>query len=193
MDIDWAQFIQTYGYFAIIVGAFFEGETVMVLGAYAVQQEIFNFWWLILAGTLGAFIGDQFYYQVGAKVGYKFVNDRPKLADKFNKASSLIDKYPTMTILCMRFAWGLRTIIPISFGVKKFNLIHYMIANLIASVLWSFIVVTIGIKITHWLHQLWDHLLHNHHSADSIIVITLILVCAVIGLYKLIGYLRLKK
>ena len=182
--MDWSDLLQNYGYFAVIVGAFFEGETVLLLGAYAVQQEVFKFWILILAGTLGAFIGDQFYYQIGAKFGHKFIHDRPKLAEKFHKASVLIDKYPTLSILFMRFAWGLRTVIPISFGIKRYHFIRYFLVNIVASFLWAFIIVTIGLQVTHGLHQLWDYLIHDESRfslVTGLVVICIIMIGMIYG------------
>ncbi|MHA3892824.1 hypothetical protein [Acinetobacter sp. GXMZU3951] len=45
--LDWGYVLQHYGYFAVMLGAFFEGETVVLLGAYAVHQHVLNFWWLL--------------------------------------------------------------------------------------------------------------------------------------------------
>lgn len=60
--MNWTDLIQHYGYFAILIGSFFEGETVLMLGAYAVHQHVFNFWLLIIVAMLGGFLGDQLYY-----------------------------------------------------------------------------------------------------------------------------------
>ncbi|WP_171255189.1 DedA family protein, partial [Acinetobacter terrae] len=114
--INWSTLLQHYGYLAILVGTFFEGETVLLLGAYAVNQHILNFWLLIATAMIGSFIGDQFYYHMGRKYGYDFISRRPKLERKFQQASLFVEYYPTLSILLMRFAWGLRTVIPISFG-----------------------------------------------------------------------------
>lgn len=54
--MDWSALLQQYGYFAILVGAFFEGETILLLGAYAVHQHLMNFWWLIVVAMLGSFL-----------------------------------------------------------------------------------------------------------------------------------------
>lgn len=162
-------------------GYIFEGETILLLGAYAVQQNIFNFWFLIFAATLGGFIGDQFYYQIGAKFGYDFIHRRPKLAKRFHQASQWIEAYPTLSILFMRFAWGLRTVIPISFGIKKYSLWHYVSINIVASFLWAFIVVSVGLQVAHWLHQFWDKLLH--HDEKLMLVTAAVIIClAIIGI-----------
>lgn len=182
--IDWANLLQTYGYYAIIIGTFFEGETVLLLGAYAVQQEVLDFGLLILAAMLGGFLGDQFYYQIGAKFGHRFIHNRPELVKKFNQSSQWIDKYPTISILLMRFAWGLRTVIPISFGIKKYSLLRYMTINLIASFLWAFIIVTVGLKVAHWLHQIWEYFSQKNESILIVFCIIIVVVIVSALFYK---------
>ena len=67
--MNWTDLIQHYGYIAIFIGTLFEGETVLMIGAYAVHQHILHFPMLIAVAMLGSFIGDQFYYQMGARYG----------------------------------------------------------------------------------------------------------------------------
>lgn len=183
MELDWTSLLQNYGYLAIFIGTILEGETVLLLGSFAAHQNILNIWLLIFTATAGAFIGDQFYYQVGSKVGHNFINNRPQLADKFHKASTFVEKYPTITILCMRFAWGLRTIIPISFGIKKYNYLYYFITNLIASFIWAIVIVFIGVQIIHWIHQVWDNILHTHLH---LIILTTLALTIIIITYKFV-------
>ena len=59
----------------------------------------------------------------------------------------------------MRFAWGLRTAIPISFGIKRYPFILYAVVNLLACFIWAFTIVTMGMQFSHWLHQLWQNIL----------------------------------
>ena len=191
--MDWSNLLQNYGYFAVVIGAFFEGETVLLLGAYAVQQEVLKFWILILAGMFGAFIGDQFYYQIGCKFGHKFINERPKLAEKFQKASVLIDKFTILSILFMRFAWGLRTIIPISFGIKKYSIVRYILVNILAAFLWAFVVVSVGLQVTHWLHQLWTYLIHDESQMSLIVGAVVVCICILGIAYGSICYWKNKK
>lgn len=169
--LDWSSLLEHYGYFAVIIGTFFEGETVLLLGAYAVHQHILSFWPLIGTAMIGGFLGDQLYYQLGSKYGYDFIQRRPKWAEKFDQASQLIERYPTLTILLMRFAWGLRTVIPMSFGVKKYSIMHYMLVNVVACFIWAFVVVSVGLQVSHWLHQLWTILLPEHHTVMMIIAL----------------------
>lgn len=190
--IDWSSLLQNYGYFAIIIGAFFEGETVLLLGAYAVQQHMLNFWLLIGAAMLGGFIGDQLYYQIGSKYGYNFIVRHPKLEKKFQQASLWIDNYPTLSILFMRFAWGLRTVIPISFGVNKYPRFRYLAVDAFACFIWAFVVVSVGLQVTHWLHKFWQNLIYNGKS--PVVVIVTVIACIVLTriLYGCISHIKNK-
>lgn len=179
--IDWAQLLEHYGYLAVAIGTFFEGETILLLGSYAVHHKILDFWTLILIGACGSFIGDMFYYYVGYHQGYKILKKRPKLEEKFHRGSRFIEKYPIITILLMRFLWGFRTILPASFGIKRFNLPVYIVANVIASFLWSFTIVALGVKISHYLHVLLHHM-HVHAKTITIAVVATLALSLIIHL-----------
>jgi membrane protein DedA with SNARE-associated domain len=64
----------------------------------------------------------------------------------------------------MRFAWGLRSILPISIGIKAYPLWKYMLINLLACLIWAFVVVSVGLQISHWLHVFWAKILPYHHD-----------------------------
>ncbi len=183
--MNWTDLLQHYGYFAVFIGTFFEGETVLTLGAYAVHQHILHFWPLILTAVLGSFLGDQLYYQIGHRYGTDFINKRPKLAEKFEQASIFIQHYPTLTILLMRFAWGLRTVLPVSFGIKKYPVIRYMFVNLIACFIWAFVIISIGIQVSLWLHKFWKMILpfHSHLTIIIAVISCIILIRFAYSLY----------
>ena len=169
--MNWADLLQHYGYFAIFIGTLFEGETVLILGAYAVHQHIIHFWLLIMVAMAGSFVGDQFYYQISARYGQKIIQSKPQLGQKFAQASSVIDNHPVLTILLMRFAWGLGTILPISIGIKAYPLGKYILINLLACFIWAFVVVSVGLQISHWLHAFWAKILPYHQDIYIVLAV----------------------
>jgi membrane protein DedA with SNARE-associated domain len=173
---DWSSLVQHYGYLAVLIGSFFEGETVLMLSAYAVQQHILSFWPLVGIAMFGGFLGDQFYYALGYKYGYSFISSRPKLNSKFKRASLLIVRFPTLSILLMRFLWGLRTVIPMSFGILRYPILRYSLINLLASFIWAFVVISVGLQVSHWLHVFWHMLLPNQRK----IIITLAVISCIV-------------
>ena len=104
-----------------------------------------------------------------------------KLEEKFQKGSRFIEKYPIITILLMRFLWGFRTILPASFGIKRFNLPIYIIANILASFMWAYIIVALGVKISYYLHVILHHL-HVHAKTITIAVVATLIISLIIHL-----------
>jgi membrane protein DedA with SNARE-associated domain len=47
--------VATYGVWAVLLGTFLEGETVLVLGGFAARRGYLDPWAVALAGRLGAF------------------------------------------------------------------------------------------------------------------------------------------
>ena len=74
----------------------------------------------------------------------------------------------------MRFLWGLRTIIPMSFGIMHYPALRYLVINLIASFIWAFVVVSVGLQVSHWLHIFWHMLLPHQHK---IVIIGAVIFC----------------
>ena len=169
--MNWNDLIQHFGYLAIFAGTLFEGETVLMLGAYAVHQHLLNFWGLIATAMLGSFIGDQFYYQLGRRYGQKMLQTKAELAEKFDKASLFIERYPVLTILLMRFAWGFRTVLPIAVGIKGYPLWKYVLINIVACFIWAWLIVIVGVKITRALHLFWHQTLPYHEDIYTVIAV----------------------
>ena len=59
-------FIQTYGYWAILIGTFLEGETILVLGGLAAHMGYMDLGGVILAAFAGSLCGDQLFFSWGA-------------------------------------------------------------------------------------------------------------------------------
>ncbi|WP_227602074.1 MULTISPECIES: DedA family protein [Acinetobacter] len=176
--MNWTELIQHYGYWAIFAGTLFEGETVLMLGAYAVHQHLLNFWLLLSVAMLGSFIGDQFYYQLGVRYGQKMLESQPEFAKKFQRASQFIDRYPILTILGMRFAWGLRTVLPIAVGIKAYPIWKYVLINIVACFIWAWVVISAGVYITHALHAFWQYILPYDEELYTVIAV---IVCIALG------------
>jgi membrane protein DedA with SNARE-associated domain len=60
--MDLQSIIENYGYAAILIGTFLEGETILVLAGLAAHQGYLALTWVILAAFLGSLSGDQLFF-----------------------------------------------------------------------------------------------------------------------------------
>ncbi len=64
--MDLQSIIEHYGYAAILIGTFLEGETILVLAGLAAHQGYLVLSWVISAAFLGSLCGDQLFFIWGA-------------------------------------------------------------------------------------------------------------------------------
>jgi hypothetical protein len=110
--------IDTYGYLAILVGTFFEGETVLVLGGLAAYREYLRLPWVILAAFVGTLCGDQLFFYLGRVHSQAILAKRPSWKARVEKAQKLVERFRNPLILVFRFLYGLRTVTPFVIGMS---------------------------------------------------------------------------
>ncbi len=62
------ELVSNYGYLAIGVGTFLEGETILVLGGLAAHRGFLQLPWVVACAFLGAFSGHQLYFHIGRAI-----------------------------------------------------------------------------------------------------------------------------
>ena len=148
--------IGQYGYIAIVIGTFFEGETILILGGIFAYRGYFSFPLVILCAFAGTLIGDQLYFFLGRKRGYAFIAKRPYLKRKIEKFQKFLTKYYLPVILGFRFLYGLRTVAPFVIGLSKISFITFFILNIISAAVWAGVIGTLGFYFGRGIEILLD-------------------------------------
>jgi membrane protein DedA with SNARE-associated domain len=132
-----AEWLSQYGYLAILVITFLEGESIVILAGIAAYQGIMSLEWVIVAAIAGSFCGDQFYYTIGRRYGAPLLKKWPSLEGKIAWAFRLVRKHEIPFILSFRFIYGVRNISPFVIAMAGVPRIKFMFLNLIAATLWA--------------------------------------------------------
>lgn len=61
-SINWTKLLCEWGYWAVLVGTFLKGESILVLAAAAAHKSYLNIAYVLAATLLGFFSGDQLYF-----------------------------------------------------------------------------------------------------------------------------------
>ncbi|MDM0104477.1 DedA family protein [Variovorax sp. J22R24] len=159
-----SELLQQYGYVAVFVAGLFEGETILMLGAFAVHQGYLSLVPLIACGAAAAFVTDQFYFHLGRRKGADLLASRPKLRAHIERVDGFVSRHPVATIFLMRFAWGLRIALPATLGMGRMSAALYAALGAVAAVFWATVVSLFGVKLTSWLHASFGHLRPYEHD-----------------------------
>lgn len=170
-----SELLQNYGYYAVFIAGLFEGETMLMLGAYAVHQGYLSLWPLIACGASAAFLTDQFYFHLGRRQGTELLAKRPALRAHVEKVSSFVNRRPVATVFLMRFAWGLRIALPAALGMGRMRATSYAFFDLLAAVLWATVITLFGVQLTAWIHGWVGYLRpYEHRLILSALLLTLL-------------------
>ncbi|SDG82632.1 DedA family protein [Nitrosomonas sp. Nm132] len=150
------ELITTYGYSAIAIGAFLEGETILILGGFAAHRGYLELPWVLVSAFLGTLLGDQLYFYIGRVKGKSILEKRPHLKCKSEKVFAILNKHQTLLILGFRFMYGFRTITPFLLGACEIRPFRFLILNFIGALIWSMTIGIMGYLLGHTLELIID-------------------------------------
>ncbi len=136
--------VDQYGYFAVLIGTFFEGETVLATAGFFAQRGILDLHIVILVALTGGFLGDQMFFYLGRFHGKRVLTRFPNLLDRAVKMDEMLHRYHTPLIVAVRFMYGFRIIGPIVLGMGRVSGLRFFIFNLLGASLWAVVVANVG-------------------------------------------------
>ena len=132
------EFLTAYGYYAILILTFLEGETIVLLaGAVAATTGALHPGLVILCAFVGSCTSDQIMFCIGKYFGPKVLKKFPRLNTNVDRASRLIKKYDILLILGFRFVYGVRNITPIMLGISHVPHFKFSSLNIIGALVWA--------------------------------------------------------
>lgn len=139
LDYIMEHLLNEYGYFALFIGTFLEGETILILAGIAAAHHYLDLKIVIIVAFIGSYFGDQLWYFLGRHYGIAILNKRPKWQKSADKALIYLKRNPDLWVLTFRFMYGLRTIMPVAIGISGYSPKRYMILNAIGAIIWSIV------------------------------------------------------
>jgi membrane protein DedA with SNARE-associated domain len=131
------QLIADYGYLAILVITFIEGETIVILAGVAAHLGLLELQWVILSALAGSFSGDQFWYYIGRHWGPRIIAKRLSWQEGAQKVYKHLHKHQYWLILTFRFYYGLRNVTPFVVGSAHIPRLRFFTLNLIGAIVWA--------------------------------------------------------
>ncbi len=130
-------FLNDYGYLALFIGTFFEGETILVLAGFLASRSYMDLNTVMVVAFCGSYAGDQLWYFMGRRHGRKLLARKPRWQAMGDKALRLVRKHPDLWVLSFRFVYGLRTVMPVAIGLSGYPPARYLLLNGIGAAVWA--------------------------------------------------------
>jgi membrane-associated protein len=154
---------QPWIYAAVVLACLIDGffppipsEALIVgMAALAATHGGHGLWMLLLAGVLGAFLGDNVAYVLGRRMGttrFKWMR-RPLMQRSFARVARDLESRAVSMILVARFLPGARVAVNLTAGATGFPRKKFVAISALSASLWSGYCVGVGALAGAWLGE----------------------------------------
>ncbi|MCB2077733.1 MAG: DedA family protein [Novosphingobium sp.] len=120
-------------------------ELILGVGGIAVARGTMDFWWLLIAGTLGSTAGNWVLYRVGGTLGYERLHPIVQRYgrwltvewDDIRKASRYMRRHGEWIVFALRFAPFLRTLVSFPAGLAHMPAWKFLLFTVLGSAFWN--------------------------------------------------------
>jgi membrane protein DedA with SNARE-associated domain len=169
-----APLLARYGYWAILVGAFVEGETIVVLGGFFAHRHVLGLFGVIVCAFFGSLAGDQLAYFIGRKFGSRVLDWRPRWRPAAERARRELERRGTFLLVSFRFFYGLRNAVPFVAGLAGIPPRRFAPLNALGALLWAPTITLLGYTFGRAVTRVLEHA-RNYEA----VVLAVLLVVAI--------------
>ncbi len=154
----WFHWVEQWGYVGVFVLMAMESsiipvpsEVVMPPAAFWAAQGKMDFWLVVLAGTVGSYVGSAINYWVAQWVGFPIIRKYGKYfllpEEKVRMAEAWVKQYGVVGIFVARLLPVVRHLISIPAGVFRMPFLAFSVVTTVGAGLWCFILSWFGMKV----------------------------------------------
>lgn len=160
--------IHSYGYLALVIGTFLEGETILVLGGIAAKLDYLKLPWVIASAFVGSVAGDQLFFFLGRRQGPGFLKKHPNWRPRVAKVRRMLERHRIPIIIGFRFLYGFRTVTPFALGMSRIPTFQFVALNLIGAAAWSSVFAVLGYAFGQGLELILGDI---HHYEKEVLAL----------------------
>ena len=176
--MNFEELVTHYGYLALLIGTFLEGETILIIGGLLAHRGYLELPYVIASAFAGTLFGDQLYFYIGRIRGKKFIDSRPVWQAKSRRVFRLLEKHQVLLILGFRFIYGIRTVTPFVLGSSGISPLRYLLLNICGALLWAMAVGVLGF----YFGQALELVIGEIKRYEKAVILTLLFFSAVVWL-----------
>ncbi len=143
--MEWAQqIIEQYGYWAVFLGTFAEGEVVFLAAAALAAAGLMDTWKVVAIAAVGAFVGHIFFFALGRWKGMAIINAVPTFKAHYPKANRILDHYALWSVFIFQYLYGTRIVAAILFGASSISFWRFLAIQIVNCITWALVVYAAG-------------------------------------------------
>lgn len=136
--------LEQFGYLAIFLGTFVEGEAILVAAGFFASRGYLDVWMVGLVAFVGAYFGHLFWFWLGRAHGVRLVDRFPSMQRHFGKGIRFFERYGTAAIIITQWIYGLRITCAVIIGMSRISLLRFLVLEAVSCAIWSIVITALG-------------------------------------------------
>src|SRR3954463_6615377 len=136
--------LQKFGYLAVFVGTFLEGETILVMAGFFAERGYLKLPLVIATACSGAYVGHVFWFWLGRTQGVKLLDRFPRMKRHFGRGIRMFERYGAPAIFITQWLYGLRITCAVIIGISRISTLKFLIYEAITCVVWAIVIASAG-------------------------------------------------
>ncbi|MBI5136785.1 MAG: DedA family protein [Nitrospirae bacterium] len=145
------QLVADYGYLAVFVGTFLEGEAVLLCAGFAAHQGLLSAPLVVLTAALGAYTGHIAFFFAGRWKGRAWLFGHRRLGRHARKADRIITRNGWTSVFVLQYLYGARIAGALAFGMSSFRLPRFLALQTVNCLVWAAVVTAAGYLVSQSL------------------------------------------
>jgi len=163
-----------FGYIALFLGSFLEGESFLIAAAFLAKRGYFNLYLVMLVALAGAYLGDVVLYYLGRRRGVGILLKFPQARRYYPKVKKLFNRFGIWAIFITRYLYGLRFASAAFLGLVKMKRGEFLPFAFLSCMVWAVVMGGLGYIFGASLEALIGQIKHY----EKIVVILIIVLGA---------------
>ena len=144
-----------WGYLAIVIGAFVEGEATLLAAGALAQQRVLILPLVVISGWLGSMAWSQLWFRTGRHAGRALLDRHPQWRPQVARVQRGMQRYASVYLLLSRFLIGRGTASPAIVGATGFPLRRFSAWDALGALAWSAALCGSGWALSTGARALW--------------------------------------
>ena len=169
-----ATLIAANGYWILALGCVLEGETALLLAAFAAHRGYLDPATVVAIAVASTFASNQFFFWLGRRHGTAFLERWPVLARRSVGVRRLIERHASVAAVAVHFVYGMRVAGPVLIGASSMPPLRFVVLNALSAIAWASLVGAAGWFFGEAALAFLGHLAHMEGWLFGILIAALV-------------------
>lgn len=136
--------LHKFGYFAVFIGTFLEGETILVMAGFFAERGYLEIPTVALVAAAGAYVGHAFWFWLGRTQGVRLLDRFPKMKKHFGRGIRIFERYGAPAIFITQWLYGLRVTCAVIIGISRISVWKFLALEAVTCLIWAGVISAAG-------------------------------------------------